>query len=148
MRSRLKRVLNLPASAWLYLATASIELLLARIRFLTKSAKTIVDDLRRSQPGSIESAASNAVDPELLSWAIGVAARYVPWRSDCLIQAMAADRWLRRHNIEPDFFLGVTTDDESRIYAHAWLRYGEITITGPGHEGYVPLIKPGQRARV
>ena len=65
-----------------------------------------------------------------LSWAIGAAAARVPWRSDCLLQAMAADRWLRRCGMQPEFFLGVTKDAGGQLEAHAWLRCGDAMVTG------------------
>ena len=48
-----------------------------------------------------------AVDVERVSLAITLPARYVPWHSDCLVQVMAANRWLREHDVRADFQLGV-----------------------------------------
>ena len=42
------------------------------------------------------------VDLLRLSWAISGAAAWIPWRPDCLLQAMA-DRWLRRCGMQPEF---------------------------------------------
>ena len=64
------------------------------------------------------------------AWAIAVAARYVPWRSDCLVQALAARAWLTRHGIESRLVLGVPGQKGPRFEAHAWLLSHGIAVTG------------------
>lgn len=67
---------------------------------------------------------------ERSAWAVAVAARYVPWRSDCLVQALAARRWLARHGIESRLVIGVPQQKGPRFEAHAWLLSHGITVTG------------------
>ncbi len=141
---KIRRATQLMFSDWRYLAQASVELLAARLRLSTVAPETILRELRdRSSPLPREQInRPAAIDVERVSWATTLAARYVPWRSDCLIQVMAADRWLRRHGLCPDFHLGVAKDVDGGLKAHAWLRYGGLTVTGGRYDEFAPLIEP------
>ena len=140
----IRRATQLTLSDWRYLAQASVELLAARYRFSTLSPESILRALQdRSSPVPHEQINRRAaIDVERVSWAITLAARYVPWRSDCLIQVMAADRWLRRHGLCADFHLGVAKDVDGGLKAHAWLCYGGLTVTGGRYDEFAPLIEP------
>jgi hypothetical protein len=59
--------------------------------------------------------------------AIAAASRRVPWRSDCLEQAIAAKAMLRRRGIASTLYLGMARDP---VAAHAWLRVGDLNVTG------------------
>ena len=63
-------------------------------------------------------------------------------RSDCLLKAMAADRWLRRCQLHPSFFLGVAKNEAGHFAAHAWLRLNGTVVTGGDGEEFVTLISP------
>ena len=141
---KIKRAAQLSRSDWRYLAIAILELLAARIRLSAVAAEKILGDLRSplsGPPRQPKNPLANS-DVEHLSWAIAVAAQHVPWRSDCFIKTIAADRWLRRHHLQPDFYLGVTKDEQGIFAAHAWLRYGDLTITGGRYDQYSKLIGP------
>ncbi len=62
--------------------------------------------------------------------AFEVMAPRVPWRSDCLIQCIAARRWLSRQAIASRIAIGVKRGDNGVMLAHAWLCAGEIVVTG------------------
>lgn len=74
-----------------------------------------------------------------VSWAIKRVYRYTPWESKCLVQAMTAQKMLERRNICSTIYLGVNRDDSNTMTAHAWLRCGEIIVTG----GYGKLMYKG-----
>ena len=59
-------------------------------------------------------------------------AKYTPWQSKCLAQAMAAKRMLKHRGIPTTLYLGLGKDEEQQITAHAWLKYGDLVITGAG----------------
>ena len=141
---KIRRAAKLTLSDWRYLTTASVELLAARIRLSTVGAETILRELqdRSSALPHQQIGRSAPIDVERLSWAITVAAGHVPWRSDCLLQVMAADRWLRQHGLCADFYLGVVKDPQQGLTAHAWLRYGDLTVTGGRYDRYSTLIEP------
>ena len=69
-------------------------------------------------------------ETELISWAIASATARVPWRSDCLLQAMAASMWLDRIERSYKLNIGVRKNDLDELEAHAWLTSGDITVTG------------------
>jgi hypothetical protein len=68
-------------------------------------------------------------DPALprVAWAVAAAARRLPWRTECLEQALAARTMLRRRGIASTLYLGVAKDP---VVAHAWLRAGDLNVTG------------------
>ena len=79
---------------------------------------------------------------ERVSWAIPVASQLVPWRSDCLVQAIAARSWLAGAGIKCNLFIGVRNDSDSVFEAHAWLLHEGRTITGGDFSSYTPLVTP------
>ena len=138
---KIERAAQLTKSDWRYLAIAILELLAARVLLAAVTARKILEGLRSPLPGPPRQEKAD-IDVARLSWAIAVAAQHVPWRSDCFIKAIAADRWLRRHHLQPDFHLGVTNDEKGIFVAHAWLRYGDFTVTGGRYDQYSMLIEP------
>lgn len=70
-----------------------------------------------------------------------VAAR-LPWRADCLIQALAAQRWLGRHGVASYITIGTGLDKDAQFRAHAWLNVGDLVITGGEISAYTPLLSP------
>ncbi len=59
----------------------------------------------------------------VVAW-IGYWARYVPWRSKCLEQAIASKLMLRRRGYASLLHLGVKKE-KGAIIAHAWLEGGD-----------------------
>jgi hypothetical protein len=125
-----------------FLAIAVLELAFARARHATQPVKHILDHFEKGRSHLFDEAIDEAVKVDLvrLSWAISVASAHVPWRSDCLLQAMAAARWMRRINVRSDFFLGVGKDAHGRLTSHAWLRHGDLTITGGDYEEFQVIL--------
>jgi hypothetical protein len=138
---KIRRAAQFPRSDWRYLTIATLELLAARILLAAVAAEKILVGLQAPLSGPPRQQKAD-IDVERLSWAIGVAAQTVPWRSDCLIKTIAADRWLRRHHLRPDFYLGVIKDEKGVFAAHAWLRYGDLSVTGSKYDQYSKLIEP------
>lgn len=67
-----------------------------------------------------------------VGWAIRTAAAHLPWRSTCLMQAVAGTMMLTRSGIESTLYFGVAKDSQAPndLIAHAWLRCGEAVLTG------------------
>jgi hypothetical protein len=141
---KIRRAAQFSRSEWRYLTIAILELLAARFLFTTVATEKILFGLQAplSAPPRQSKSPWAKIDVERLSWAIAVAAQHVPWRSDCLIKTIAADRWLRRYHLQPDFYLGVAKDEKGVFAAHAWLRYGDLTVTGGRYDQYAKLIEP------
>jgi hypothetical protein len=122
-----------------YVAAAFGYLLRSRVEFSLRSAASILEDFARTRPADAAACAMPAqpIDPKLVAWAIDACARRVPWRSDCLIQAMAGAMWLRRYGLEPQIQLGVAPLEDpdgvpgnEPFAAHAWLILDGRVILG------------------
>lgn len=70
----------------------------------------------------------NRARVQRVKWAIGVAARLLPWKPVCLPQAVTAQWMLHRRGIQSTLYLG--TDPNNQYAAHAWVRAGRIVVTG------------------
>ena len=138
-RITLPRLFRLTPADCLYLVIAIKELGLARRRFVRADARAILISLQQ-----VKAAPALEKRPQLdlsrVSWALNAAGARVPWRADCLLRAMAADRWLRRHGHRPRFFLGVKTGGEASLDAHAWLECDGTSIVGGDGSGDVRLL--------
>lgn len=119
---RAGRGLLLEALAWLCWA----RLLLLFVPF-----RRIAPHLGRSMT---ESPSAMAAQERLLasrvSWAVQSVAAHVPFGFVCLPQAMAAKWMLRRRRLASTLYLGVARPDEVKFTAHAWLRAGDMILTG------------------
>ena len=66
-------------------------------------------------------------------------ANVTPWKSECLVQAFAAKKILAKHKIPCNVFLGVCNSEDANepMLAHAWVKCGEMIVTGAvGHEKF------------
>ncbi len=54
----------------------------------------------------------------------------LPWKCTCLVDAIAAKIMLRRRNIPATIFFGMAKDNDKKITAHAWVKCGDIYVTG------------------
>ena len=59
-----------------------------------------------------------------------LACKYTPWESKCLVRAMLVQHFLKRKKIPTTIYLGVNKDELQNMKAHAWIRCGEMIITG------------------
>lgn len=72
--------------------------------------------------------------------AVRTAARYTPWESKCLAQAMAARVLLGAAGIPYALFLGVARDPGAGLEAHAWVGSGRVSVTGPSGFGRYTVV--------
>lgn len=63
---------------------------------------------------------------------VAAVSRYTPWDSNCLAQALAAHQILRRHHVSAQLYVGVAKHEAQSLEAHAWLRCGDLFVTGEG----------------
>lgn len=69
-------------------------------------------------------------------------ARRMPWRADCLVQALAGQYWLRAKGIASEIVIGTARRTDGSFEAHAWLRQGERIILGGDIARFQPLLEP------
>ena len=107
------------AEALAYLALARAAVIVLPFRVLS----------RRLGVRHAETPAAATSDPasRRVAWAIAAAARRAPWRTECLEQAVAAKAMLRRRGIPSTLYLGMARNPTA---AHAWLRVGDLNVTG------------------
>jgi hypothetical protein len=136
VRTSLHKLSRLRRQQWLDLGRAAYELALARWKVSHTDANELLG-VMRSQGVATRPIGEMA---ERVAFAIPRVASRVPWRANCLVQALAARRWLRRAGIASQIHLGVRkpTDD---LDAHAWLTCGDRIITGGDVAEYVPFAQ-------
>jgi len=65
-----------------------------------------------------------------VAWAVQAVARSVPLGFVCMPQAVAAKWMLRRRRLPSTLYLGLQRQKECGTTAHAWLRVGDMILTG------------------
>ena len=133
----LRRAARVSRREWIGFAQAIRELAIARL--------TLAEAM---EPASLKS--SDVVDPnasdrekaQAIGLAVTRASRFVPWRSDCLVQAKAARRWLARDGIASALHIGVRPGAGGDLDAHAWLTCGTVNVTGGEGADYAVLQPP------
>jgi hypothetical protein len=120
------------------LVEAALALATARVAIMIFPFRRIAPGLAKATPQQM-----TARDPELAqhvrltAWAIQAAERRLPWKSSCLVQAIAGKWMLRRRHVPSALYLGVDKGAEKSLEAHAWLRAGGVILTGgPGHQRF------------
>ncbi|HWR39185.1 MAG TPA: lasso peptide biosynthesis B2 protein [Patescibacteria group bacterium] len=66
--------------------------------------------------------------------------RLTPWESKCLVQAITGKVILSFQGIGTTLYLGVCKETQNRLAAHAWLRCGEMTVTGGAGSEYFTVV--------
>lgn len=118
-----------------------IELVRARIAFERLEARAI---LARNQ--AVAAAAGSgrvSADPALaarIGYVIPRLSARLPWRSDCVIQAMAAQNWLAAHGLASEIQIGVERPEGGPFGAHAWLVHDGMVVTGGDIARYDLLV--------
>lgn len=67
-------------------------------------------------------------------------AKYTPWQSKCLVQAIVAQHLLKKSHLATTLYFGVAKDEQGEMKAHAWLRYGKMMVTGGEFAGYFKIV--------
>lgn len=73
-------------------------------------------------------------------------ARRVPWRSDCLVQALAGQRLLLRDRIASEIVVGAGKSANGQFEAHAWLTSHGRVVLGGDVARFQPLLEPNLSA--
>ncbi|MES2492328.1 MAG: lasso peptide biosynthesis B2 protein [Pseudomonadota bacterium] len=108
-------------------ARAVTELALARIRHALTPVRNL--PLGGCGPKQQLTAAQQAVVSRV-RYVVPRVGRRVPWRSDCLVQALAARRWLAKSGIDSAIRIGGRINSGGAFEAHAWLTAGDTIVTG------------------
>ena len=133
------RALRLPRGSWRTLGRAMVELALARIRLGADHSGHFREAraTRRSPSSALTNDQALLVDQ--VAFAIPRVAHRMPWRADCLVQALAGERWLRRRGVSAHIVIGVHQTGPAPLDAHAWLKAGDRIVTGGDVSTFIPL---------
>jgi Transglutaminase-like superfamily len=72
-----------------------------------------------------------------IGWAVRKISHFTPWKSNCFPQALAAKLLLRWYGIPSTLYLGAAFKTRTEMEAHAWLRCGNVYVTGgAGHQHF------------
>ncbi|WP_394729486.1 lasso peptide biosynthesis B2 protein [Altererythrobacter sp. GH1-8] len=122
---------------------AIFELLRARIALVRLTPKRLLalNDQARTMAALASQAHSREAETlERITFLLPRIAARLPWRSDCLVQALAAQRWLSAHSVAATIEIGVQRDAESEFRAHAWLLHqGQVVLGGEAGD-FTPLL--------
>ena len=135
----LRLVAGLAPRAWLDLVRATFELMIARVKLDPTPARFFLQPPPSGAP-SLPYTLLSAQQEQLVkrvAFAVPCIGARVPWRSDCLIQALAAQRWLARAGIAAPIDIGVR--NAGAFEAHAWLVVGGKIVTGGDISGFTPF---------
>ena len=127
-RSRTWRELGLVAESFVLLGVLRAAILLFPFQKITRI-------MELTQGNTISDAEpSMSVSPADIGWAVQTAASRTPWESACLVQALTGMIMLVRRGGNATLYLGVAKDenDAEAMTAHAWLRCGNVILTGAG----------------
>lgn len=124
-----RQLLVIEASA--SMAIARISLAIYPFRKLAKRFGAFVPP---NDPRVLASAA-NAAEGQArtareIGWAVRTAAPWMPFRSVCLQQAMAAHAMLKRRGVGSVMHFGAGKGNDKPIDAHAWLDAAGVKVTG------------------
>jgi hypothetical protein len=74
-------------------------------------------------------------------------ANRLPWRSDCLVQAIAGQDWLAAIGLASEIQIGVERPADGPFSAHAWLVHDGTVVTGGDVVRYERLLGESPLAR-
>lgn len=123
-----RKFLVISSSKKLLILESCLLLGIARLAIISLPFKKVASYL-----GDLDQETTWIEETDLLkevAWAVNGVARFTPWKSNCLARAVAAAIILRRRGISYSIYLGVAREETNNLTAHAWLRSGQIYLTG------------------
>jgi len=126
----LGKFIHLSAVEQRLLVEALLWLTLARLAIPAVPFRRIAPLLGRTMEETPFHVTEGPPVAEGVSQAIRTAADHAPWKSRCLVRAVAAQWMLKRRGIGSTLYLGVSKEDTKVMSAHAWVRCGDKFLTG------------------
>jgi len=131
----------LVAEATVSMAVARISLAVFPFRKVAKGFGAFVPPGDPRVSAKAEGAgAGDARAAREIGWAVRTAAPWMPFRSVCLQQAMAAHAMLKRRGIGSVMHFGAGKSVEKPLDAHAWLDAAGVKVTGYPVAAYLSEI--------
>ena len=129
--NRIRRLATLSPGERRLRLEAALETVRAAVLVFSLPARWVTGRL-----GSHHEESAAATDTEsagvadLVSRAVHSAAHHVPGKNACLVRGVVAARMLSRRRLPWTLYLGMSRGDEDQLKAHAWVRCGEVVVTG------------------
>ena len=130
--SKIQKFMNLNRAERADVVRAIMELAGARASLPFLSAKA----LHAMRADSSSSPRRTIIDR--VSIAVSRVAPALPWRADCLVQSLAARRWLRSAGVPCSLIVGVRREGEE-LLSHAWLEIDGHVVIGGRDKPYKPI---------
>ena len=135
---KLRTALMLGPRRQLLVAEAAASMLAARLRLAIFPFRRVARDLGAFVPPSDPRVTTQAQGigeeqaqiAKSVGWAVRTSAPWMPFRSVCLQQAIAAHAMLRRRGIPSVMHFGAGKSDAKPLDAHAWLDAAGVKVTG------------------
>lgn len=109
--------------SYLYSAVFRVQILLIKPKYLRKNWGEEGKESELQEPREIYKYAAS------VSRIVNRICTKTSWESKCLVRALTAQKLLLRKDIHSTMYLGCKLDD-GKMVAHAWLRCGEMYVTG------------------
>lgn len=126
---------------WLirYCIRGIIELLRARIAFSNQTVRELLVPKAANEPGEADLHIQQHHIARIAYVLPRLGAR-LPWRADCLVQALAGRHWLSATGAHSEIQIGVERPENGEFGAHAWLVCEGQIVTGGDISRYAPLL--------
>ena len=124
---------------WRLCAETAAALVRARLRLRHVRAAEFARSDLPAQTGPSETLSGDA---RRIAWAVPRVAKAMPFRADCLVQAMAAQAMLARRGLDSEVHIGARKI-LGGFAAHAWLTHRGEVVTGGEIAGYSRVLGPG-----
>lgn len=116
------------------------ELVRARLVFAVLNAADIPARNAAARERAIDGATADPVVAARISYILPRLSSRLPWRSDCLVQAIAGQNWLAAQGLASEIRIGVRRDESEKFGAHAWLVHDGRIISGGDISSYELLL--------
>jgi hypothetical protein len=116
------------------------ELIRARIIFDRLQARDIPLRNQRIVAAHQAEGIAQAAETARIGYVLPRLSKRLPWRSDCLVQAIAGQNWLAALGLASEIQIGVERPAGKPFAAHAWLVHGGSVVTGGDISIYQRLL--------
>jgi hypothetical protein len=125
---------------WLaaYSVRGLYELARARVIFTRLEARAIPKRNRKAKENATASPTPDAL--ARIAYVLPRLSDRLPWRSDCMVQAIAGQNWLSSLGAAGEIQIGVENPKDGRFGAHAWLMLEGEVVTGGEIDRYEVLL--------
>ncbi len=94
----------------------------------------------RGEESTIDERLENIKLAKLVGFHVNRVTEHLPLKRKCFVRALTARKILMKRGINSTLYMGVALED-GKMTAHAWLRCGQLFVTGGTGKGYSTVAK-------